>query len=186
MTDTKRVRNMPATHLVPQWISDIIQNLVTAAGICPHYNADGDSVSAADASDLATSKTLTLDIVDTFVLHGLDTGIHSAADAALDVPAEAASHPSEPADLAEVQATLNVLKTDLNTHIANATPHRGLGGEAGLTVALVTTANGSDQATCNTLANALKVAFNRHALADDRTEQVMLSVRDGITLAVRL
>jgi len=29
-------------------------------------------------------------------------------------------------------------------------------------------------------------AFNRHALADDRTEHVMLSIRDGITLAVRV
>jgi len=29
-------------------------------------------------------------------------------------------------------------------------------------------------------------AFNRHALGDDRTELVMLSVRDGITMAVRL
>ncbi|MCH7548828.1 MAG: class I SAM-dependent methyltransferase [Candidatus Krumholzibacteriota bacterium] len=30
------------------------------------------------------------------------------------------------------------------------------------------------------------VAFNKHAHADDRMEHVMLSVRDGITLAVRL
>lgn len=156
-------RDMPTYESIHEWTTDPLTNILVAAGLCPHYHYNGDLVTAADASDLATSKTLTLDLVDTFVLHGADTDIHSAADAALDVPAEAASHPAEPADLAEVGATLNQLKADLNTHLANATPHRGVGGEAGLTVAAVTTSNfSSTQGQANALANALKVAFNRH------------------------
>lgn len=162
MPDTKRVRKSPSFEHLPEWlVGDYTQTLV-AAGICPHYNSDGTTVTAADASDLPTLKTLVKALSDTFVAHGLDTGIHSAADVALDEPAQFTSSPSEPADLAEAQAVNNQLKADLNAHLANVTPHRGIGGEGALTVALVATADGTDQATNETLANALKAAFNRH------------------------
>lgn len=157
------VRDMPTYEGLPNFLLDALTGLLAAAGICPHYASTGETVTAADASSLATSKTLTLALVDAFVAHGLDTDIHSAADAALDVPAAAASHPAEPADLAEVGATLNELKADLNTHLANATPHRGVGGQAALTVAQISTSDfSSTQGEANTLANALKAAFNLH------------------------
>ena len=145
--------------------NDLIDGL-GEQGVLAHYDRAPEAhalVTAADASDLATSKTLTLDIVNKMVTHGASTKVHSAADAALDVPAAASSHPNEPADLAEVGATLNELKGDLNTHLANATPHRGVGGEGGHAPAQVSTSDfSSTQAEANTLANALKAAFNRH------------------------
>lgn len=154
---------LPPYHELPNYLMDDLVTALAAVGLLPHYSPDGVQVTAADSTSLATSKTLTLALVDAFVAHGLDTSIHSVADAALDVPAEAATHPAEPADLAEVGATLNQLKADLNTHIANATPHRGVGGEGGLTVAQISTSDfATTQGEANTLANALKVAFNRH------------------------
>jgi hypothetical protein len=142
----------------------VIDSLVNS-GILPHFGQPPatDLVTAAAATDLATLKTLIKDLSDTFVLHGLSTISHSAVDAALDEPAEFTSSPSEPADLAECQATNNQLKADLNTHIANATPHRGVGGQAALTVAQIATTDGIDQATNETLADALKAAYNLHA-----------------------
>ena len=162
MPDTKRVREIPDLHKFPEWLLDDVITTLTNAGILPHYNSDGATVTAADASDLATSQTLTLALVDGFVAHGADTGIHSVADAALDVPAQASSHPAEPADLAEVQATLNQLKADLNTHLSNETPHRSIPVPGILAVSLVTTADATNQTTANALANALKSALNRH------------------------
>jgi len=164
MVDVKLVREFPdEVYLQPDWLLDDIITSMQNAGLLPHYGQGGDLVTAADASDLATLKTLTKDISDAQVLHGLDTGIHSAADAAMDEPAEFSSSPAEPADLAECQAILNEIKDNLTTHIANATPHRDVGGQGGVTPAGVTTTDGSNQATNETLANAIKAAFNKHA-----------------------
>lgn len=157
-----RARNMPTYESLHEWLTDPLVTALTAAGLLPHYSDQGATDTTTVASDLATSKTLTLSLANSFIAHGADTDIHSAADAALDLPAEFTSHPAEPADLTEVQAVLNQLKADLNTHIANATPHRGVGGEAGLTVSAVSTADATNQATANALANALQVALNRH------------------------
>ena len=161
---TKRlVSSDPGGSGSPQWLlGDVIATLA-AAGLSPHFNSGGVQSVAPVSSSLGTSKTLTLELVDAFVDHGVDVGIHQAVDAALDVPAAASSHPAEPANLTEVGNVLNELKTDLNAHLANAAPHRGVGGEAGLTVAAVSTSDWvSTQGQANILANALQVAFNRH------------------------
>lgn len=148
-----------------------VQELVDATlatGVVAHYDGTNSPVTTADADDLATLKTITLDLTNAFVAHGLDSETtqdvaqHSALDAALDVPAGFTSHPLEPADLAECQATLNQLKADFNTHIANATPHRSAGEQGGFTPTIISTTDGSNQATNETLANAIKAAFNIH------------------------
>jgi hypothetical protein len=147
---------------------NVLQNVLTSlenAGLLPHYEQapSSDLVTAATSTDLATSKTLAKAIADAHVLHGLDAEVHSAADAALNLPAAFTSSPSEPADLAEVGAIANELKDDINLHVANATPHRGVGGQAAITVLQVTTADyTSTQAEADTLLNALKAAYNLH------------------------
>jgi len=151
------------TQGMRDWLLELRDN-VAATGLIAHYDSGMPQITTPDASDLATSKTLTQAITNAFVAHGADVGAHSVADAALDVPAAYTSHPAVPADLAEVQAALNELKTDLNTHLANATPHRG-GGQGGYAVVAVSTTNAIDQATSNALANALKAAFNLHLLS---------------------
>ncbi len=145
-----------------------------AMGVVPHYSSPFDStgavrtlITSADASSLATSKTLAKEIADDLAAHAADTDKHSAASTVAN--AAYASSPAEPADLTEVQNILNEAKADFNTHIANATPHRGVTGAGKATIGTVSTADASDQDTANTLANALKAAINAHDRAGAQT-----------------
>lgn len=149
-------------------------------GVLPHYHspfgADGTVtalVTTADASDLGTSKTLAKALAQALVAHAADTDKHSAADVV--AIAAWASNPAEPADLTEVQNVLNECKADFNTHIANATPHRGAGGQGKATIAAISTADASNQGTANTLANAIKAALNAHDCAGAQTILVVSS-----------
>lgn len=150
-------------------------------GVLPHYrpSRDGygtpqDLVSTPNATEINTSKTLAKALAQALVAHGADTDAHGSADAI--VIAAWASNPAEPANLAEVQAVLNEVKADFNTHIANAAPHRALGGQAKIAQpAAISTADASDQTTANTLANAIKVALNAHARAGAQTIQIVNS-----------
>ncbi len=155
-------------------LNEVVQAL-GAEGALPHYrpSRDGaglptDLVTAAAAADLGTSKTLAAALATALTAHGADTEAHSSADV---IPIAAwASSPAEPANLTEVQNVLNEVKADFNTHIANATPHRPLGGQGRLAVAAaISTADASDQTTANTLANVLKAAINAHARAGAQT-----------------
>lgn len=139
-----------------------------AAGLLPHHRSAVDSViiTTADASDLATSKTLTLTLYNALYVaggHFGDVSAHDAADPIAD-PAAFTSAPAEPADLAEVGATLNEIKADCIAHQASVVFHaNGIGGEGGLALTVITTADFATlQAEANTLANALKAWFNLH------------------------
>lgn len=129
-----------------------------ALGALPHHERTT-AVSAAAATDLATSVALANDIRARYVAHIADTDAHAAADATNTVTAVAAT------DLATVNTLVNEIKGDLNAHIALASVHRGVGGAGGVTIATVTTANGTDQTTANALCNALKAALNNHVRA---------------------
>lgn len=151
-------------------MAELINGALLSSGLISHYDGEHSLITTPDASDLATLKTLTLVLTDRIVAHGADaTSQHSVADAALDVPAGFSSHPSEPADLAECQATINQLKIDLTAHIINATPHRGGGEQAGFSVTAITTTDGSTQGTNETLINALVDAFHVHIKSGVRT-----------------
>lgn len=169
---TKRVNSVPGIRDVES-ANSIIELIDTtlSTGLVAHHDSTNTQITAPDATDLATLKTLILALTNSQVAHGLDVAQHSAADAAMDVPAGFTSHPSEPADLAECQAANNQLKADLNTHLLNATPHRGVGGQGGFSPTQIATTDGSDQATNETLANALKDAYNRHYNSGVKTYQ---------------
>lgn len=161
-------------------VTNQITQALGSMGVLPHYSSPFDStgavrtlVTAADASNLATSKTLAKALADALIAHGASTDKHSAADS-IQIAAYASS-PAEPADLTEVQAVLNEVKSKFNTHIANATPHRGVGGAGKATIGTVTTADATDQTTANTLANALKAALNAHDRAGAQTISVVAS-----------
>lgn len=149
-------------------LAELINGPLLSSGLIAHFDAEHTLITTPVASDLATLKTLTLVLTDRIVAHGLDSqttatkASHSALDATLDVPAGFTSHPSVPADLAECQATINQLKIDLTAHIINATPHRGGGEQAGFSPTAITTTDGSDQGTNETLLNALVDAFHVH------------------------
>lgn len=152
-----------------------------AMGVLPHYkpSVDGygnptDLITTPDASSLATSKTLAAALATALTAHGANTQAHSASSTI--ACAAWASSPAEPANLVEVQNVLNEVKADFNTHIANATPHRGIGGQGKVAQpAAISTADASDQTTANTLANAIKVALNAHARAGAETISIVAS-----------
>ncbi len=138
-------------------------------GLCPHYAPNGALVSTPDATDLATSKVLAAALALAVVAHGADDGIHSAADVIVRT-ASWASYPSAPANLTEVQNIANSLLTDLNTHVANATPHRAIQGTFSATTGAVaalalTTTAATSQPTADTLLNAIKAFLNMHTKA---------------------
>lgn len=150
-----------------------VLDTLQAAGLCPHHRPSTDDTWLATlnavpaASDLATSKTLTLALYTALYDtggHFGDTTAHDAADPIAD-PAAFTSLPAEPADLAEVGATLNEMKADCIAHQASTTFHaNGVGGEGGVTPTIITTADYATlQAEANALANALVAWINKHA-----------------------
>lgn len=157
--------------------NEAVQTLADA-GKCPHYAPSGALVSTADATDLGTSKTLAAALALAVVAHGADTNIHSAADVIAQAAAWA-SAPAVPADLTEVQNVLNELKGDINTHAANATPHRNkwgaMGGDGVVVAYAITTADATTQGTANALANAIKAFLNNHSKAGISTIEVIPS-----------
>lgn len=177
MTDRK-VSKLPGTERDESAaaLAELINGPLLTSGLILHFDGENSQVTTADASNLATLKTLMLSLTNAFVAHGLDSqttgtggkGQHSALDAALDIPGGFSSHPAEPADLAECQAVNNQLKADFNTHQANATPHRGGGGQGGFAPTVIGTTDGSDQGTNETLANAIKAAWNIHVASGVR------------------
>lgn len=116
---------------------------------------------------LATLRTLVQDIFDVYMgtLGSSGNGsTRSVAGHMSDVLAHkvaetppAITRPLGTDNLATVQTALNALKADYNTHRVSTTYHY----TADSTNTLAT-ADGSDQASCDTLANAFKIALNAH------------------------
>jgi len=158
-----------------------ITSALGAMGALPHYRPSQDNagnivdlVTAADASSLSTSQTLAAAVATALTAHGVDVEAHGSSSA---IPCAAwVSSPAVPVNLAEVQSVLNEVKADFNTHIANATPHRGIGGQGKVAQpAAISTTDAVDQSTANALANAIKVALNAHARAGAETITIVAS-----------
>ncbi len=148
-----------------------LRDTLAAAGLSPHHRpattAELATISAVPvASDLATSKTLCLAFFVAFYDtggHAGDDTMHDAVDPIAD-PAAFTSLPAEPADLAEVQATANEMKVDIIAHQASIVFHaNGIGGQGAVTPTVFATTDGSNQATTNTLLNALQAWLLLHA-----------------------
>lgn len=110
-------------------------------------------VTAANASDLATSIALVNDIYDVVQLHFADTLAHdSAVSAALDVPVAT--------DLATAITRGNALKAAVNTHHSAANVHYNNDGTN-----WIAAADASDQSSLNTLLNEMKGDVNAHIVS---------------------
>lgn len=159
-------------------VNEVIQTLVDAGIVVHHQQKSADLITTPDASDLATSKTLAAALALAIPAHGADTDIHTTADAIAQAAAWS-SAPAEPADLAEVGAIANELKTDINTHVAQTDHHRGqpwgtVGGDGVVVAKAITTANfSSTQGEANALLNAIKAFFNNHVKAAASTIEVI-------------
>ena len=122
------------------------------AGAKFHLDASERAVTAANASDLATSLTLVNQILDVYQFHMADTLAHKVAGVALASYAKATS-------LATAITRANDIKSKFNTHRASTTYHYNADGGT------VAAADATDQSSLNTLLNEIKGDLNTH-LAD--------------------
>lgn len=109
------------------------------------------TITAANATDLATSLTLVNQIKAVYEFHRVDLLAHTASDTTNAIAAPLAT------DLATAQTLANELKTDYNAHRTQAGVHDN--NDATNTI---TSANATDQGTLNTLLNELKTDINAH------------------------
>lgn len=172
MAHTRNVLYMPEFEAKNnrEAINDLVGVLVDAGIVVHHQYKSDDVISTPDATDLATSKTLAAALALAIPAHGADTDVHTTADTIAQAAAWS-SAPAEPANLAEVGAIANELKTDINLHVAQTDHHRGqpwgtVGGDGVVVVKAITTANfASTQGEANALLNAIKAFLNNHMKA---------------------
>jgi len=131
------------------------------AGSKFHFATADFTITAAAASDLATSITLcnqikrvlagNLTVGGNWIGHFLDDIAHTTADTT-----NATSSP-DASSLATGITLANELKADFNAHLTQAGVHPNNDGTNS-----VATADATDQSSLNTLLNALKAAINLH------------------------
>jgi hypothetical protein len=109
------------------------------------------TVTAANATNLATSLTLTNQLKGVFGAHCKDDSSHLIKDLVNSMDGYA-----DATNLATVQVVLNALKVKYNAHLSQSGVHVVNDPNT------VATANATDQSTANALANALKAALNIH------------------------
>jgi hypothetical protein len=116
-----------------------------------HVDPGEVTITAANASDLATSLTLVNQIKSVYGTHVADAVAHEVADSTNVIAAPEAT------SLATAITLANELKADYNTHRASTTFHVN----ADSTNA-VASANATDQTSLNTLLNEMKTDINAH------------------------
>lgn len=112
------------------------------------------TVTAADSSSLATSRTLARDIYPIYVLHIADTLAHDAADSTNTI---AFGLPAASESLANLITWANQAKAAYNAHRTQASVH-----PLNDTVNIVTASDATDQSSLNTLLNDIKAQLIAH------------------------
>ncbi len=120
------------------------------AGSSFHLDASEQTISVANASDLATSLALVNQLLVVYRFHMVDTLAHKV------VGVDLASY-AEATDLASAIARANDIKAKYNVHRASTTYHYSADA-TNVTAA----ADATDQTSLNTLLNELKVDLNAH------------------------
>lgn len=143
------------THPVVRPFADAHNDLKAQIGAGSHFHLDASerTVTAADATDLATSLILVNQILAVYRFHMADTLAHKTTGVALAsyVPAT---------DLATAITRANDVKSKYNTHIASTTYHYNADSTND-----VASSNATDQDSLNTLVNDIKAQMVAH-LAD--------------------
>jgi hypothetical protein len=125
--------------------------LQIGAGSSFHLDASEVTVTAANASDLATSLTLCNQLIGVFTFHFADLLAHKVV-AVSTLPALGAA-----LDLATAITAANLMKASHNTECGSTARHYT--ADATNTTAA---ANATDQSSLNTLLNELKTDLNAH------------------------
>lgn len=134
------------------------------AASAAHLDKSEVTITAANASNLATSLTLVNQILDVYKFHMADTLAHKTTGVALASYAYAT-------DLTTAMARANDIKAKYETHRASTTYHYN--ADATNTIAAD---DATDQTTLNTLLNELKTDINAH-MADGPAAKSLRLVR---------
>jgi hypothetical protein len=110
-------------------------------------------VTAANASDLATSLTLVNELIGVYTFHMADTLGHKVAGVALASTVPATT-------LATAITRANDIKSKYETHRASTTYHYTADSTN-----TISASNASDQSSLNTLLNELKTDINAHVVS---------------------
>jgi hypothetical protein len=122
-------------------------------------------VSAANASDLPSLITLNNQLVSVMRNHFGDDSAHKIANGAYQAVLDGYGAPlAASAPLATVIPSVNAMKVVLNLHMPMTTLHLNADNTN-----TVSAANATDQASANTLANALKASLNAHMASGPTT-----------------
>lgn len=146
-----------ATHTYTFWFT--YQTGVGAAVAPVHVDADERSITAPNATDLESSRTLLKAILRGYLTHAADTLHHLAADT-VNVPGDPLEEilpDLAAASLSDLQDMANDLKAGFNAHRAATAAHpRADAGNA------ISSADATDQTSLNTLLNEMKGDMNAH------------------------
>ncbi len=133
------------------------------AGSSFHLDQSEVTITAANASDLATSLTLCNNIIGVARFMFADTLAHKVVDAT-SLPALGAA-----VDLTSAQTAANLIKASYNTHRASTTYHYNADSTN-----TITSADATDQSSLNTLLNELKTDINAHMLSGATGDAIRL------------
>lgn len=142
---------VPNTHPLASLMVAQIKMLAERTGAASsfHLDAVSSAITAANASDLATSLTLAEQIRGVYNTHLDSDAAHKIKDPK---PALTAA-----TTLATAITLANAIKADYNTHRASTTYHYNADATN-----VITSADATDQASAITLANEIKTDLNAH------------------------
>ena len=123
-------------------------------------------VSADDATDLASSQALALNLKGVLSVHFADDQAHLIADT-VNVTFEGDGYVAD--TLAHAEVLANQMKADFNAHLTQSGVH--LNNDMGNTVV---SADATDQGSLDTLLNETKVNVNAHILSGPTVGRVKL------------
>jgi len=148
-------------HETDAWVREV-SNAIQAikkdvVGSNVHLDKCERSITAANATDLATSLALAKDIAALLYFHFGDTLAHLAADTTNVPGTTLAATQAAIVDLASAITFANATKTQYNAHRSQSGVHAN--NDAGNAT---TSTDATDQSSLNTLLNELKTDMNAH------------------------
>ncbi len=134
-----------------------------------HNDVSEKTIASAAATNLATSVTLTNEILSWYAFHMADTLAHKTAGVALADYTPVGSSLTNAEKLAAAILLANDVKAKYNTHRASTTYHYTADGTN-----VIAAADATDQASLNTLLIELKADLNLHAASGVAAQSVRL------------
>lgn len=130
------------------------------------------SVTAANATNLATSLTLGANIRGVMAYHFADADAHLKADI-VNVDFTTDGYGLQAGTVGAVVAFANCAKVDFNRHLSQSGVHRKTDTN------VIATADATDQTSADTLLNAIKAALNTHMAGAPPVGRISINIPDS-------